>query len=91
MKIRKYHVIFVYFCKARWARLKKRKENHVTKVTKIPKTKRQKYKDEQNINKVTTSNFQFLEKAAVQYRLIETPNDWLSENNYFLLFTTQST
>ena len=31
------------FCKARWARRKKRKENHATKVTKIPKTKRQKY------------------------------------------------
>ena len=31
------------FCKARWARRKKLKENHTTKVTKIPKTKRQKY------------------------------------------------
>ena len=32
------------FCKARWARRKKnRKENHATKVTKIPKTKRRKY------------------------------------------------
>ena len=29
--------------KERWARQKKRKENHATKVTKIPKTKRQKY------------------------------------------------
>ena len=31
------------FCKARWAIWKKRKENHKTKVTKIPKTKRRKY------------------------------------------------
>ena len=32
------------FCKARWARQdKKWKENHATKVTKIPKIKRQKY------------------------------------------------
>ena len=32
------------FCKARWARQKKRKENHAIKVAKIPKTKRQKYR-----------------------------------------------
>ena len=31
------------FCTARWARQKKRKENHATKVTKIPKTKKRKY------------------------------------------------
>ena len=31
------------FCKARWERGKKWKENNATKVTKIPKTKRQKY------------------------------------------------
>ena len=31
------------FCKVRWARQKKWKENHATKVTKIPKTKRRKY------------------------------------------------
>ena len=32
------------FCKARWARRKKnRKKNPATKVTKIQKTKRQKY------------------------------------------------
>ena len=32
------------FCKERWARRgKKQKENHATKVTKIPKTKRQNY------------------------------------------------
>ena len=30
-------------CKARWSRQKKQKENHATKLTKIPKTKRQKY------------------------------------------------
>ena len=35
---------FFTFCKARWARQKKKPEkNHATKVTKIPKTKRQKY------------------------------------------------
>ena len=31
------------FCKARWTRQKKMKKNHATKVTKIPKTIRQKY------------------------------------------------
>jgi hypothetical protein len=31
------------FCKARWAREKEWKDNHATKVTKIPKTKTQKY------------------------------------------------
>ena len=31
------------FSKVRWARRKKWKENHATKVTKIPKTKRRKY------------------------------------------------
>ena len=34
---------FTEFCKARWARRKKWKENHATKVTKIPKPKRRKY------------------------------------------------
>ena len=34
----------ITFCKARWARQKKRKENHTTKVIKIPKTKRRKYR-----------------------------------------------
>ena len=31
------------FCKARWARQKRWKENHETKVIKIPKPKRRKY------------------------------------------------
>ena len=40
----------LHFCKARWARLiKKQKENRATKMTKIPKTKRQKY----GMNKMT--------------------------------------
>ena len=30
-------------CKARWSRQKKQKENHATKLTKIPQTKRRKY------------------------------------------------
>ena len=34
--------MFIY-CKAIWAKQKKRKENHATKVTKIPTTKRRKY------------------------------------------------
>ena len=41
-KIRKYYVIFVYILQGK-ARRKKWKENHATKVTKIPKTKRRKY------------------------------------------------
>ena len=40
--IDRFEVLFT-FCKARWVRQKKQKENHATKVTKIPKTKRQKY------------------------------------------------
>ena len=43
-KIRKYYVIFVYILQGKMGETeKKRKENHATKVTKIPKTKRQKY------------------------------------------------
>ena len=45
-KLQKYYVIFVYILqdKIRWERQKKnRKENHTTKVTKMPKTKTRKY------------------------------------------------
>ena len=43
-KIQKDYVIFAYIFKAIWARRgKKQKENHKTKVTKIPKAKRRKY------------------------------------------------
>ena len=41
MKIQKYYVLFVYILQGKTE--KKQKENHATKVTKIPKTKRQKY------------------------------------------------
>ena len=40
-KIWKYYVIFVYILPGKME--KKQKENHASKVTKIPKTKRQKY------------------------------------------------
>ena len=44
MKITKYYVTFVYILQSKMGQTgKKRKENHATKVTKIPKTKRQKY------------------------------------------------
>ena len=44
MKIRKYYVIFVYILQGKMGKTEKpRKGNHTTKVTKIPKTKRQKY------------------------------------------------
>ena len=43
MKIRKYYVIFVYILQSKMGKTKKQKENHTTKVIKIPKTKRQKY------------------------------------------------
>ena len=37
------------FCKASWAKWKKKqKENHATKVTEIPKTKRRKYEMNEN-------------------------------------------
>ena len=39
-KLWEYYVIFVYILQAK---MEKRKENQTTKVTKIPKTKRQKY------------------------------------------------
>ena len=43
-KFRKYDIIFVYILQGKMGRTEKeRKENHATKVTKIPKTKRQKY------------------------------------------------
>ena len=40
MKIQKYYIIFVYLLQGKME--KKGKENHGTKVTKIPKTKRRK-------------------------------------------------
>ena len=44
MKIQKYYLIFVYILQGKMGKTeKKRKENHTTNVTKIPKTKRQKY------------------------------------------------
>ena len=43
-KIRKYYVIFVYILQGKMGKTEKNwKENHATKVTKIPKTKRRKY------------------------------------------------
>ena len=43
-KIRKYYVIFVYILQGKMGKTeKKQKENHATKVIKIPTTKRQKY------------------------------------------------
>ena len=43
-KLQKYYVIFVYILQGKMGKTEeKRKENHATKVTKIPKTKRQKY------------------------------------------------
>ena len=44
MKIQKYYVIFVYILQGQMGKTeKKRKENHATQVTKIPKTKRRKH------------------------------------------------
>ena len=43
-KIRKYYVIFVYILQGKMGKIEiKWKENHATKLTKIPKIKRQKY------------------------------------------------
>ena len=43
-KIQKYYVIFVYILQDKMGKMEKnRKENHATKVTKIPETKRLKY------------------------------------------------
>ena len=43
-KIQKYYVIFVYILQGKMGKTEKnRKENHATKVTKIPKTIGQKY------------------------------------------------
>ena len=43
-KIQKYYVIFAYILQGKMGMMEKnRKENHTTKVTKIPKTKRRKY------------------------------------------------
>ena len=42
MKIRKYYVIFVYILQGKMGKTEKNwKENHATKVNKIPKTQRQ--------------------------------------------------
>ena len=44
MKIQKNYVIFVYILQGKMGKTEKKlKENHATKMTKIPKTKRRKY------------------------------------------------
>ena len=49
MKIRKYYVIFVYILQGKMGKTEKnRKENHATKVTKIPKKQQMKIWDEGN-------------------------------------------
>ena len=54
-KIQKYYVIFVYILKGKMGKTeKKRKENHATKVNKIPKTKIRKYGI--NETKITINN-----------------------------------
>ena len=54
-KIRKYYVIFVYILQGKMGKTEKNwKENHATKVTKIPKTKRRKYgMNETNVYQIT--------------------------------------
>ena len=43
MKLLKYYVIFVYILQGKMGKMDKNwKENHATKMTKIPKTKRRK-------------------------------------------------
>jgi len=43
-KIRKCYIVFVYILQGKMGKTEKKlKENHATKVTKIPKTKRRKY------------------------------------------------
>ena len=52
-KIQKYYVIFVYILQGKMSR----KENHATKVTKIPKTKRPKYgMNETIVHKLCNTN-----------------------------------
>ena len=49
-KLRKYYVIFVYILQGKMGKTeRKRKENHTTKVTKIPKYQKTKRWDERNI------------------------------------------
>ena len=58
MKIQKYYLIFVYILQGKMGKTEKnRKENHATNVTKIPKTKRQKYgMNETSVEFVEKSN-----------------------------------
>ena len=59
-KLRKYYVIFVYILQGKMGKMEKpRKENHATKVIKIPKTKRWKYGMNKTIISVLTSSFVF--------------------------------
>ena len=52
--IRKYYVIFVYILQGKMGKMEKKwKENHAAKVTKIPKTKRRKYRmNETNVHHI---------------------------------------
>ena len=56
MKLQKYYIIIDYILQGKMGETeKKRKENHATKVTDIPKTKRLKY----GMNKHIMKNGQF--------------------------------
>jgi hypothetical protein len=55
-KLRKYYVIFVYILQGKMGKTRKNwKENHGTKVTKIPKTKRRKYGMNETFNAIYQS------------------------------------
>ena len=64
-KWRKYYVIFVYILQGKMGKTqKKQKENHATKVIKIPKTKRWKYGMNKTIISVLTSSFVFINPSS---------------------------
>jgi len=69
-KIRKHYVIFVYILQGKME--KKRKENHVTKVTKIPKTKIRKYGMNKKQNKIKNQSCISTEKSIKSLKKTKT-------------------
>ena len=66
-KIRKYYLIFVYILQGKMRKTEKiQKENHATKVTKIPKTKRQKYGMNETIIRISQPLKRLLYQGSVK-------------------------
>ena len=86
-KIQKNYVVFVHILQGKMGKMEKWKEHHATKVTKIPKTKRQKIWDERNIS--LSIHYKLPPEVLILYQVIvHLENVWTTyiiyHNNKYL-------